>query len=73
MILEIFPNMEVTVGTFMQHLNGVSVSAVHALYYVLSMICYQNLLKQKKYKKKKKKKKKAFQKKKSQINTSVTR
>lgn len=31
-ILEIFPSAAVTVGTFMQHLNRVSISAVHALY-----------------------------------------
>lgn len=30
--LEIFPSAAVTMGTFMQHLNRVSISAIHAVY-----------------------------------------
>lgn len=56
-ILEIFPSAAVTVGTFMQHLNWVSISAVHALYSFRYSSCYQKLLESKKYKTKKKKKK----------------
>lgn len=59
-ILEIFPSAAVIVGRFMQHLNWVSISAVHALYSFKYSSCYQKLLESKKYKTKKKKKKPKF-------------
>lgn len=74
-ILEIFPSAAVIVGRFMQHLNWVSISAVHALYSFKYSSCYQKLLESKKYKTKKKKKP-SFSREKwedIQINTSVTR
>lgn len=51
-ILEFFPSVAVTVGTFMQHLNRVSISAVHALYSFQVQFATKNLLESKKYKKK---------------------